>query len=142
MNWLFNILARTSLSNLIYPLQSLYGGSFKVFIKRFRKLRNIAASIQSADLIPPLPVRLQVETTDKCNFKCRMCTREVIDDMNTISMPLSNFIRLIDEIKPYYATLNGLGEPLLDKTIFEKLAYLHSHEILTSMPTNGTYIRR
>lgn len=129
-------------STLVYPLRGLYGGSFKTFISRFRRLKNLAASMQQASLTPPLPTLLQIETTDKCNLKCRMCTRKILDDLNTISMPLSDFIGLINAIDPYSVVLNGIGEPLLDKTIFEKLAYLHSHNIMTSMPTNGTYIRR
>jgi len=95
----------------------------------------------SADPAPPLPVRLQVETTDVCNLKCRMCTREVVDGMNTRTMSLEQFQGMVDEISPYYVTLNGLGEPLIDRTIFQKLEFLHDRGVMTAMPTNGTYIR-
>ena len=50
--------------------------------------------------------------------------------------------KLVEETDPFYVTLNGLGEPLLDKTIFNKLEFLHQRGVMTSMPTNGTYIRR
>ena len=93
------------------------------------------------NLSPSLPVRLQVETTDTCNFKCVMCARENLDGMNTTSMSLEQFSHLIDTIDPYYVTLNGLGEPLIDKTIFQKLDYLHLKSIFTSMPSNGSLIR-
>ncbi|MGE0406766.1 MAG: radical SAM/SPASM domain-containing protein [Candidatus Korobacteraceae bacterium] len=92
-------------------------------------------------MTPPLPIRLQIETTDICNLKCRMCTREVIEGMNTKTIELDQFKKTIEEVSPYYVTLNGLGEPLLDKTIFEKLAFLHDQGIMTAMPTNGSYIR-
>jgi radical SAM protein with 4Fe4S-binding SPASM domain len=95
----------------------------------------------SATARPPLPVRLQIETTDTCNFKCIMCCREMLEGMNTRTMPLADFAKLIDAIQPFYVTLNGLGEPLIDKTIFDKLALLRRNNMKTSMPINGTYIR-
>ncbi len=70
-----------------------------------------------------------------------MCTREVLDDMNTTSMSIDQFRNLVDQAKPFYVTMNGLGEPLLDKTIFDKLALLHAQGIMTAMPTNGTLIQ-
>lgn len=126
----------------LQPFQLLYGGSLLVFLRRARRLRRLAASMLHADQAPDLPVRLQIETTNLCNFKCRMCTREVIDGMNTVTMPLQQFERVVDEINPFYVTMNGLGEPLIDKTIFEKLAFLHKRGMMTAMPTNGSYIRR
>ena len=125
----------------MYPFRLLYGKSFGMFRKRIARLRRLASATLKASDNPPLPVRLQIETTDICNLKCRMCTREVLDGMNTAVMPLQKFRATVEEIAPYYVTLNGLGEPLLDQTIFEKLEFLHTRGIMTAMPTNGTYIR-
>jgi radical SAM protein with 4Fe4S-binding SPASM domain len=127
--------------DLVGPLRLLYGRSFGIFLQRIGRLRRMASSMRSADEAPPLPVRLQIETTDVCNLKCRMCSREVIDGMNTGTMPLEQFKDIVQEISPYYLTLNGLGEPLIDKTIFEKLEFVHDRGIMTAMPTNGSYIR-
>jgi MoaA/NifB/PqqE/SkfB family radical SAM enzyme len=110
-------------------------------IKRVTRLRKLAKQMLYLNLYPSLPVRLQIETTDTCNFKCIMCARENLDGMNTTSMSLQQFSQLIDAIDPYYVTLNGLGEPLIDKTIFQKLDYLHLKNIFTSMPSNGSLIR-
>ena len=110
-------------------------------IKRVTRLRKLAKQMLCLNLYPSLPVRLQIETTDTCNFKCIMCARENLDGMNTTSMSLQQFSQLIDAIDPYYVTLNGLGEPLIDKTIFQKLDYLHLKNIFTSMPSNGSLIR-
>lgn len=127
--------------HLIYPLRQLYGGSFGVFWRRALRLRRTARGMASADPAPPLPVRLQIETTDICNMKCRMCTREVIDGMNTVTMSLKQFEDTVSAIAPYYVTMNGLGEPLIDPTVFDKLKFLHDRGIVTAMPTNGTYVR-
>jgi radical SAM protein with 4Fe4S-binding SPASM domain len=139
---LFRLAEKLFGAGLVVPLRLLTGGSFTNLRYRIGRIQRIARSMATGGSDPPLPVRFQVETTDICNLKCRMCTREVIDGMNTRSMPLADFERLIVEVDPYYVTLNGLGEPLIDKTIFGKLAFLRRRGILTSMPTNGTYIRR
>jgi radical SAM protein with 4Fe4S-binding SPASM domain len=123
------------------PVRLLAQDSLRVLMHRLSRIRATAASMLEMDLTPPLPVRLQVETVDVCNLKCRMCTREQLTDMNTRIMPLDEFAVLVKDIQPFYVTLNGLGEPLLDKTIFDKLALLHSQGIMSSMPTNGTYIK-
>jgi radical SAM protein with 4Fe4S-binding SPASM domain len=105
------------------------------------RLRQVAKKARLASFDPPLPLRLQVETTDFCNFKCVMCARENLDGMNSCSLSLERFLDLLDEVKPLYVTLNGLGEPLMDKTIFQKLAALHERNVVTSMPTNGSLLR-
>jgi radical SAM protein with 4Fe4S-binding SPASM domain len=138
---LFSVLPRVGAQALVYPLRLLYGRSFGIFLRRIGRLRRMASSMRSAEVAPPLPVRLQIETTDVCNLKCRMCSREVMDGMNTSTMSLEQFQNIVTEISPYYLTLNGLGEPLIDKTIFEKLEFVHDRGIMTAMPTNGTYIR-
>jgi radical SAM protein with 4Fe4S-binding SPASM domain len=62
--------------------------------------------------------------------------------MNSSSISLETFRDVVEQTEPFYVTMNGLGEPLLDKTIFDKLELLHAKGIMSSMPTNGTYIRR
>ena len=109
-------------------------------LRRLSRLRRAAGEMRSASPTPSLPVRLQVETTDICNLKCTMCAREVLPNMNTGYMALEQFEKLIEAASPYYVTLNGLGEPLTDKSIFDKLSMLHDKLIITSMPTNGTFV--
>ena len=52
------------------------------------------------------------------------------------------FARILADIEPFYANMAGFGEPLIDRSIIAKLAILHRRSIRTSLPTNGTYIRR
>ena len=86
-----------------------------------------------------LPIRLQMEITDKCNFDCIMCNRLTRRNVhyklnNDIRYPA--FVKLIDEVKPFYVTLNGLGEPLLNKDIDKILLECRNRNITTSMPCN------
>jgi hypothetical protein len=45
-------------------------------------------------------------------MKCVMCTRKVLHGMNTTSMSFEQFTNTVESIAPYYAILNGIGEPL------------------------------
>lgn len=86
-----------------------------------------------------LPVRLQVEITDKCNFGCIMCDRETLKRMRyklSNDLPYEVFQKLVDEIKPVYVTLNGLGEPLSYKDLSGSLKLCRERRITVSMPTN------
>lgn len=125
---------------MVAELRLLVRDSLRLLLKRAWRIRATAASMLRAETAPPMPLRLQVETIDICNLKCRMCSREVLADMNTRTMPLEEFTGMVDVIQPLYVTMNGLGEPLLDKSIFEKLAFLRERGIMSSMPTNGTHL--
>ena len=129
-------------SPLAYPWRCLSGGSVRALFGRLARVRRVAGDILRINNKPAMPVRLQMETTDHCNLKCIMCSREVMTGMNSSAITLDTFRKVVDEAQPFYVTLNGLGEPLLDKSIFEKLGLLHGKGIMTSMPTNGTYLRR
>ena len=94
---------------LSYPVRQLSRGSLRTLLKRTRRL---AAAMAHADPLPRLPIRLQIETTDICNMKCVMFTREVLDGMNTTTMSFEQFTNTVESIAPYYANFNGLGEPL------------------------------
>ena len=123
-------------------LSALSGGRLPTLGGRLLRLRRLAGAMLHGQLEPPPPVRLQIETTDTCNLRCIHCKRERLDGMNTVSMPLASFARIVSDIEPLYASMAGFGEPLLDPSITDKLALLHGRHICTSLPTNGTYIRR
>ncbi len=92
---------------------------------------NVAASCS--------PVRLQVEVTDRCNFNCIMCnrlTRENVSYRLTNDMNYATFKRLVDDVDPYYITLNGLGEPALNPAIGDILRLCRQRGITTQMPSN------
>lgn len=122
-------------------LSLFWNGSPLDFLSRLGRCWQLARQIVCGDTVAAFPVRMQVETTDICNLRCRMCARELLPDMNSRSMPLEEFSGLIEKVEPFYVTLNGLGEPLIDRTIFDKLSLLHDRGIFTTMPTNGTFIR-
>ena len=88
-----------------------------------------------------LPVEFIVETTAKCNLYCPMCPRETHKQPKE-DMTDAIFQRLVQEARhsAEHVMLIGLGEPFLDKKIFERIEYCDRHKISTLLSTNGTLL--
>jgi radical SAM protein with 4Fe4S-binding SPASM domain len=88
-----------------------------------------------------LPVEYIVETTAKCNIYCPMCPRESHPQPKE-DMPGEVFESLVDQAgsTAEHMMLIGLGEPLLDPRIFDRITRCASHGISTLISTNGTLL--
>jgi radical SAM protein with 4Fe4S-binding SPASM domain len=88
-----------------------------------------------------LPVEYIVETTAKCNLYCPMCPRETHkqpkEDMN--DEIFQNLVTGAGQ-SAEHMMLIGLGEPLLDPKIFDRVEYCAKHNISTLLSTNGTLL--
>ncbi len=81
-----------------------------------------------------------VETTAKCNLYCPMCPRETHKQPKA-DMTDEIFERLVRESgqSAEHMMLIGLGEPFMDRKIFERIEYCERHNISTLLSTNGTF---
>ena len=88
-----------------------------------------------------LPVEYIVETTAKCNLYCPMCPRETHKQPKE-DMTEEIFNRLVEESgkTAEHMMLIGLGEPFMDRKIFERIEYCERHNISTLLSTNGTFL--
>ena len=88
-----------------------------------------------------LPVEYIVETTAKCNIYCPMCPRETHPQPKE-DMTDAIFEQLVKETgqSAEHMMLIGLGEPFLDKGIFDRIEYCEKHNIATLLSTNGTLL--
>ena len=88
-----------------------------------------------------LPVEYIVETTAKCNLYCPMCPRETHKQPKE-DMPDEIFDRLVEEsgTSAEHMMLIGLGEPFMDRKIFDRIEYCERHNISTLLSTNGTFL--
>jgi radical SAM protein with 4Fe4S-binding SPASM domain len=88
-----------------------------------------------------LPVEYIVETTAKCNLYCPMCPRETHKQPKE-DMPDEIFTRLVSESgrSAEHVMLIGLGEPFMDRKIFDRIEYCKQHNISTLLSTNGTFL--
>jgi radical SAM protein with 4Fe4S-binding SPASM domain len=88
-----------------------------------------------------LPVEYIVETTAKCNLYCPMCPRETHKQPKA-DMADEIFERLVRESgsSAEHMMLIGLGEPFMDRKIFDRIEYCAQHNISTLLSTNGTFL--
>ena len=129
------------MSLVLHDFENVFGRSLNTIIPRISKgisvLRGMMKGTDAAS--EKMPIRLQIEITDKCNFDCVMCnrgTRKHVHYPLQNDLPYEAFLRLFDSVQPYYVTINGLGEPLLYKDITRVLAACRAHHVTTAMPTN------
>jgi radical SAM protein with 4Fe4S-binding SPASM domain len=91
--------------------------------------------------LPALPVEYIVETTARCNLYCPMCPRESHPQPKA-DMDSGVFERLVADAgqTAEHMMLIGLGEPFLDRRIFERIEFCHAHSISTLLSTNGVLL--
>ncbi|MBF0406662.1 MAG: radical SAM protein [Candidatus Riflebacteria bacterium] len=90
-------------------------------------------------VIAKTPRSVSLETTATCQLSCKMCDRGGIR-RKTMYMPDEVFIAAIRNLAPYRPKLNfnGMGEPLLDEKLPERIAYAGSHGFdILGLVTNG-----
>jgi len=89
---------------------------------------------------------VRYEVTDHCNAVCIMCPRDKHENGRPHGiMDPEKYKRSIDEIVALGAkkiVLTGFGEPLIDRTLEQKIAYAKSKNLNTYIITNGSLITR
>src|SRR5437870_8661681 len=88
-----------------------------------------------------LPVEYIVETTAKCNLYCPMCPRETHKQPKE-DMADEIFERLVEGARHTgeHMMLIGLGEPFMDRKIFDRIEFCERHGVSTLLSTNGTFL--
>lgn len=87
---------------------------------------------------------IRFEVTTKCNYNCVICPREQLTRKKE-TMSLDMFRLLFDKIlneTPQYNTLTfpGMGEPLLDSTLEEKIIHAKKKDFTVLFLTNGSLL--
>ena len=76
-----------------------------------------------------IPKRVTIETIFGCNASCDMCVINLPTNRKKGIMSQELFKKIVDELEPYKDNLEkfdlfGLGEPMLDPFIFERIKYV------------------
>lgn len=110
-------------------------------MRAWNRAKLLWAYLSRRHKIHALPVEYIVETTAKCNIYCPMCPREVYPQPKA-DMPDGVFERLVRESgqTAEHMMLIGLGEPLLDPKIYDRIELCHHHSVSTLLSTNGTLL--
>jgi MoaA/NifB/PqqE/SkfB family radical SAM enzyme len=94
-------------------------------------------------LVPTLPRSLYLEATNRCDSACQTCIRT----FNTLEPPkdltLAEVQRLVAQFPVLErVVLHGIGEPLLNKQIFEIVAYLKGQGITVLFNSDAISLTR
>ena len=110
-------------------------------MKAWNRVKLLWAYVRRSAAPKGLPVEFIVETTAKCNLYCPMCPRETHKQPKA-DMTDDIFNRLVQESAgaAEHMMLIGLGEPFLDRKIFDRIEYCDRHGIATLLSTNGTFL--
>lgn len=86
------------------------------------------------------PRRLVVETTAKCNLRCKMCLGALALKRPRRDMSLKTFSNIVSQSvgKVEFMSLQGYGEPLLNPNIFQMIKMAKKSGIRTGISTNAT----
>jgi radical SAM protein with 4Fe4S-binding SPASM domain len=97
--------------------------------------------LRGAERVPALPVEYIVETTAKCNLYCPMCPRETHKQPKE-DMTDQVFERLVEGAARTgeHMMLIGLGEPFMDRKIFDRIEFCEQHGVATLLSSNGTFL--
>lgn len=110
-------------------------------MRAFNRWRLLWAYLRRKTVVDALPVEYIVETTAKCNIYCPMCPRETHKQPKE-DMSSEVFDQLVRETgqSAEHMMLIGLGEPFLDRTIFDRIHACEKHGISSLISTNGTLL--
>jgi len=110
-------------------------------MRAWNRAKLLAGYLRGSSRLSGLPVEYIVETTAKCNLYCPMCPRETHKQPKE-DMTDEIFTSLVNESgrSAEHMMLIGLGEPLLDPKIFDRIEYCARHRVSTLLSTNGTLL--
>ncbi len=93
------------------------------------------------DQVPPLPKRIDLEPTIRCNFKCTICQRTYWQ-RKAPDMSLTQFQQVIRQFPDLTRLkIQGMGEPLLNQAFFDMVRYAKALGIdEVSTFTNGALL--
>ncbi|UCH34629.1 MAG: SPASM domain-containing protein [Armatimonadota bacterium] len=94
-----------------------------------------------------MPVRIHLQTTQKCNFRCIMCTRQKPTWRRPRALPCMDedlLRKVAHEGFPYADSvdLTVSGEPLLATNLAESLRLVRLHNVALNITTNGSLLGR
>jgi len=94
-------------------------------------------------VLPPLPLRLWIEPTNRCNLACSVCPQASAPSMATGNMTLDLFRAVVDEASGavHDITLHHRGEPLLHPELPDMIEYAKRRRLRIRLHTNGTLLR-
>lgn len=110
---------------------------WKVRARLFKYLFEVFY-ILKLERIPILPISIDVEPTNRCNFRCPHCQLTYWSKKN-VDLNLASFKIILSQFPNLnFLKLQGIGEPLLCMDFVDMLEYAESKLIKIDFTTNGS----
>ena len=92
--------------------------------------------------LPYLPIRLWVELSSHCNYRCIMCPNKDLSPKDRGHMDFDLYKKVIDEAREFVFDINlaHRGESLLHPQLIEAVRYAKSAGLYTRLHTNGSLL--
>ena len=111
-----------------------------IFSKAYNYLKFQYSRFNNFKQINYLPVTMDIEPTTGCNFRCTMC-QVSSPNFEAKNMDLETFKKIIKENKQLIKIkLQGMGEPLVNKYIYEMIKFADDFGIATEIICNGSML--
>jgi MoaA/NifB/PqqE/SkfB family radical SAM enzyme len=99
-------------------------------------------SAARAEIVPNLPDELYIETTNRCNLKCRTCPQYWGMDEASADLDDAQVRRILDLFPGVRrVVLHGIGEPLLNPDLPRIIAGVKDRRAYALFNTNGLLLR-
>lgn len=124
-------------NQLYYNLYFLVG-----FLRYPKRLKNwIKFKLNDFDsVVNYYPIVMDIEPTQKCNYKCIMCIIPEIGNKRA-NVTFGTFKKIIDEqFGLMEVKIQGVGEPLLSKDLFKMIEYAKKKWLWVRTTTNGSLL--
>jgi len=107
-----------------------------------RLTRMFIHYLRKSTILPYLPVRLWVELTSACNYRCIMCPNKDLKKEDRGFMGIRLYRKIIDEAARFAFDVNlaHRGESLLHPRIIEAITYAKEKGLFTRLHTNGSLL--
>ncbi len=92
--------------------------------------------------LPYRPIRLWVELTSLCNYRCIMCPNKDLEKKDKGFMDIDLYKKIVDEARDFAFDINlaHRGESLLHPRFIEAIAYAKHSGLYTRLHTNGSLL--
>jgi radical SAM protein with 4Fe4S-binding SPASM domain len=97
---------------------------------------------RNSNLLPYPPVRLWIELTSNCNYRCIMCPNKDLSKEEKGFMDWELYKKILDEAQPFVFDINlaHRGESLLHPHLVQAIGYAKKKKIFTRLHTNGSLL--
>lgn len=128
--------------------KEIYNGIYIfVELKRYRLALFVIAQkffhiVFKINIIPPLPIQVNIEVSSICNLRCPVCPTGAGSLKRTKPlMSYEDLKKIIDEIKWFTGKvyLHNYGEPFLNKDLLEMITYAKDAGLYVKLSTNGEF---